>query len=380
MKAANEIGNVALALSENFRDNKAEYSLTRFANYAGILFYLQSFRSGVDILHQCYKDLRFAGRFDIALGSELNYVYAYLAAGLSLGTIFESKLLVLNDFCQSIDKGGFAASFQIHRQFAMNLRQRSDHPTSLDGPAFQQETALSSMSDGPRKMTLRDASIFRLQLAFIFNDKECMAEMLETLSGYPFEDQVISRFHIRACFQGLAAFALPEKNYHAIGNKCLKYFRQMKKLGSTNAAPAYFFIAAMKKPTKNAFTAAIDSCREANMPHLEAMARERYAMFLLARKETELAHSSITSAYWLYFDWGAHGKSLSLAREYPFLNTAKRAKAGSHASTSRSGTATSKTAASGSIVKSDGIYKRQGTFEYNSTLSSRQLVRSKRKM
>eukprot|EP00984_Skeletonema_dohrnii_P024526 scaffold13663_cov78-Skeletonema_dohrnii-CCMP3373.AAC.3 len=157
-------------------------------------------------------------------------------------------------------------------------------------------------------MTLRDASIFRLQLAFIFNNTKCMAEMLETLSGYPFEDQVISRFHIRACFQGLAAFALPEKKYHVIGNKCLKYSRRMKKLGSTNAPPAYFFIAAMKKPTKKAFTAAIDSCREANMPHLEAMARERYAMFLLARNETELGHSSITSAYWLYFDWGAHGK------------------------------------------------------------------------
>ena len=378
VKAANEIGNVALAISENFRDNKAEYSYTRFANYAGILFYLQSFRSGVDILHQCYKDIRFAGRFDVALGSQLNCIYAYLAAGLSLGTIFESKLLIIDEFCQSIDKGGFAASFQIHRQFAMNLRQRSDRPTLLNGPAFQQDMALAKMSDEARKMTLRDASIFRLQLAFIFNDTECMAEMLEILSGYPFEDQVISRFHIRACFQGLAAFSLTGKKYHAIGNQCLRYFRRMKKLGSTNAPPAYFFIAAMKKPTKKAFTAAIDSCREANMPHLEAMAKERYTMFLLTRNESELAHSSITSAYWSYFDWGAHGKSVSLAREYPFLKTAKRAKAESHASTSRSGATTTKTAVSSYATQSEGVYKRQGTFEYNSTLSSRVLLKNKR--
>jgi len=380
IKAANEIGNVALTVSENFRDNKADYSSTRFANYAGIIFYLQSFRSGVDILHQCYKDLRFVGRFEPALGSQLNYIYAYFAAGYQIGTIFESKLLVVDEFCKSIDKSGFAASFQIHRQFAMNLRQRSDHPTFLNGPAFQQDTALANMSDQARKMTLRDASIFRLELAFIFNDSECMAEMLETLSGYPFEDQVISRFYIRACFMGLAAFSLAEKNYHAIGNKCLKYFRRMKKLGSTNAPPAYFFIAALKKPTKKAFTTAIDSCREASMPHLEAMARERYGMFLLTRNELELANSCLTSAYWLYFDWGAHGKSLSLAREYPFLKAVKRAKGtgtGSHVS-SRSGTATAKSAVSGSVQNSGGIYKRQGTFNYNSTMSSRELIKKRR--
>lgn len=363
--AANEIGNVALALSENFRDMKVEYSTNRFINQA-MVFHLQSFRSGVDVLHQCYKDLRFLGRFEFALGSQLNCIYAYLAAGLPLGTIFESKLIVLEEFCQSSGKTGFAASFQIHRQFAMNLRKRSDHPTLLDGPAFQQDTALSAMNDQARKMTLRDASIFRLELAFIFNDSKCMAEMLETLSGYPFEDQVIPRFYIRACFLGLAAYSLAEKKYHTIGNKCLKYFRRMKKLGSTNAPPAYFFIAALKKPTKKAFTAAIDSCREANMQHLEAMVRERYAMFLMNQNESDLAHGFITSAYWLYFDWGAHGKSVSLAQNYPFLKNTKRVKVGSEMS-SKSGTATSKTFTSGSTRQSKGIHKRQSTFEYNST-------------
>ena len=89
-------------------------------------------------------------------------------------------------------------------------------------------------------------------------------------------------------------------------------------------------------------------------------------MFLLTRNELELANSHITSAYWLYFDWGAHGKSLSLAQEYPFLKTAKRTKPGSHASgSSRSGTAKG-TSVSGPVVQSGRIFKRKGTFEYNS--------------
>jgi hypothetical protein len=308
----------------------------------------------------------FAGQFDPALGSMLNYVNAYFAAGLSLGPIFESKLLVLDEFCQSIDKSSFRASFQIHRQFAINLRQKSDQPTLLNGPAFQQETALAELNDQTRKMTLRDASIYRLELAFIFNDTECMTAMLETLSGYPFEDPVISRFYIRACFMGLAAFSLVEKS-RVIGNQCLKYFRRMMKLGSTNAPPAYFFIAALKKPTKKAFTTAIDRCQEASMPHLEAMARERYAMFLLTRNEVELAKSHIASAYWLYFDWGAHGKSVSLAWEYPFLKTAKRTKPGSHASaSSKSGTAQSNSVSGSVVIQSGRIFTRKGTFEYNS--------------
>jgi hypothetical protein len=290
----------------------------------------------------------------------LNYFNAYFAAGLSLGSILESKLLVLDECCQNIDRSGFAATFQIHRQFVMNLRQKSEHPTLLNGPAFKQDTALAGMNDQNRKMTLRDASIYRLELAFIFNDTECMAAMLETLSGYPFEDQVICRFYIRACFMGLAAFSLVEKN-RVIGNQCLKYFRRMKKLGSANAPPAYFFIAALKKPTRKAFTTAIDSCQEASMPHLEAMARERYAMFLLTQNELELANDQITSAYWLYYDWGAHGKSVAMAWEYPFLKTTKREQAVSITSR-RTGSVSESV-----IQPSAGIVKRQGTYDFNST-------------
>lgn len=377
MKTANEIGNVALSLSENFRNNKSEHSFTRFASYAGIIFYLQSFRSGVDILLQCYKDLKFAGQYEFALGSMLNYFYAYFASGFPVGAILESKLLVVDEFCQSIEKTGFASTFQIHRQFVMNLRQKSHQPTVLDGPAFHQETALAEMNDNSRKMTLRDASIFRLQLAFIFKDADCMASMLDVLSDYPFEDQVISRFFIRACFMGLAAFSLPEKS--VIGNQCLSYFRRMMKLGSVNAPPAYFFIMALKKPSKKSFTAAVESCAEASMPHLEAMARERFALFLQTQNEMELANSHITCAYFLYYDWGAHGKALVLTKEYPFLEKAARTKArsitSSRADTAKHTTASTNASALDASVKINGIIRKRGVFEFNSALSRRQLVR-----
>lgn len=378
VRTANEIGNVALMLSENFRNNKSEHAFTRFASYAGIIFYLQSFRSGVDILLQCYKDLKFAGQFDFALASMLNYFYAYLAAGFSVGAILESKLLVLEEFCGSIEQNSFRHTFQIHRQFVMNLRQKSHQPTALDGPAFHQETALAEMNDNSRKMSLRDATTFRLQLAFIFKDTDCMASMLEILSDYPFEDQVLSRFFIRACFMGLAAFSVAEKN-SVIGNQCLSYFRRMMKLGSINAPPAYFFIMALKKPSKKSFTAAVESCIEASMPHLEAMARERFAMFLQTQNETELANSHISCAYFLYYDYGAHGKALALTKEYPFLEKTARTKArsitSSRADTAKHTTASTTASALDASVKINGIIRKRGVFEFNSALSRRQLVR-----
>jgi hypothetical protein len=369
VKTANEIGNVALTLSNVFiSSNKAGHSFTRFASYAGIIFYLQSFRSGVDVLLQCYKDLKFAGQFEFALGSMLNYFNAYFAAGLSIGALLESKLLVVEEFCQRVERNSYAATFQIHRQFAINLRQKSELPTVLNGPAFYQETALAEMNDQSRSMTLRDASIYRLQLAFIFKDCECMASMLDTLSGYPFQDQVVARFYIRACFMGLAAFSLVEKKNRMIGNQCLKYFKRMKTLGSINAPPAYFFIMALKNPSKKSFTTAIESCAETSMMHLEAMVRERYAMFLLTRNESELANNHITSAYWLYYDWGAHGKALALAREYPFLANVTRTKAKSNNSSKSGATKrTNVTAASGSYTVRDGLAQKRGVFEYNST-------------
>jgi hypothetical protein len=97
------------------------------------------------------------------------------------------------------------------------------------------------------------------------------------------------------------------------------------------------------------------------MPHLEAMARERYAMFLLTQNELELANDQIASAYWLYYDWGAHGKSVAMAWEYPFLKTTKREQAVSI--TSRRTESVSESV----IQPSAGIVKRQGTYDFNST-------------
>ena len=76
----------------------------------------------------------------------------------------------------------------------------------------------------------------------------------------------------------------------------------------------------MKSPSKKSYTKTIEACSEASMVHLEAMAKERYASFLLNQeKDTELANEYLTSSYWLYQDWGAYAKALQLSQQNDFL-------------------------------------------------------------
>ena len=85
----------------------------------------------------------------------------------------------------------------------------------------------------------------------------------------------------------------------------------------------HLFMLAMKSPSKVAFEKAIDACAEASMIHLEAMANERYAAYLMEEKEAELAKDYLTKSYWLYQEWGAHGKNFILSQHYDYLKDPK---------------------------------------------------------
>ena len=80
---------------------------------------------------------------------------------------------------------------------------------------------------------------------------------------------------------------------------------------------------ALKNPTRQAYTKAIDACADASMIHLEAMAKERYALLLKSLNDVSLANEYLTSSYWLYQDWGAHAKALQLSKEFAFLKVSK---------------------------------------------------------
>jgi hypothetical protein len=183
-------------------------------------------------------------------------------------------------------------------------------------------------------MTLRDTSTYRLQLAFLFNDQITMRKMLDILSDYPMSDISVPRLHLRLTFMGLSAFALLQtsknKTIEGIAKSCLAHFSSLSKLGSVNATPVYHFLLALKQQGIKSFELAIDSCAEASLPHLEAMAKERYGTYLCHEgNSTTIGQDYLVSAYWLYYNWGAHAKASAMWEEHACIRTASKDQANS---------------------------------------------------
>ena len=84
---------------------------------------------------------------------QLGYFQAYIAGGLELGPILESKLICVEELCQDLNSAGFLTTFQITRQFALNLRTRKEEPTRFLGNAFHEEEELSKKNENARKVS-----------------------------------------------------------------------------------------------------------------------------------------------------------------------------------------------------------------------------------
>ena len=209
VQTAQELGNVAVAMLEKLPGDVEIRAFTNSIVYGCVLPQLQPFTSSLDPLAQAHKDLKLVGGdVDSTFGTMLAYFECYFAAGLELGPLVESKLSVVEELATSLDRSSWITSFQIYRQFALNLRKRMDKPTEFKGNAFDEEKELSEMIESKRKMAFRDSSSKRLNLAFVFWDEEAMIQMLDRLKDYPIKDMAFPRIYNRLCYTGFAIFAL----------------------------------------------------------------------------------------------------------------------------------------------------------------------------
>ena len=329
IKVACDIANTAVLMSEKSREERGS-AFTKVMAFQGVLLQLQSFRSGVDVLLQCFKDLKLGGQNDPALGAALCHSLAVFASGMTIGPLVESKLLIFEGFAKKSGLDSWCSVFQMQRQFLLNLWKTSDNPTELNGCAFNEEGVLSSLdsSSAVYSSTRRDTSTFRMILAFVYQDDDCMTRMLEILHEYPPTDPAVPRLHLRLAYMGLSALFLSQrtknKNFREISDLCLAHFKDLTKLGSVNAKPVYHFMRALKNPSTQSFESAISSCAEAQCSHLEAMSKEHYGLYLCQDRNIAVGQDYLVSSYWSYCDWGAHAKSCAMQDQYPYIKTASR--------------------------------------------------------
>lgn len=159
-----------------------------------------------------------------------------------------------------------------------------------------------------------------------------MVQMFNNLKDCPLSDSITKASQQTMLFVGLAAYGLGARHgckayLYLKLNQYLNYFEHLTKLGSVNAKPVYLFMLVLNSPSDKSFMKAIDTCGEAGLIQLDAMAREeRYATFLTKENEVGLANEQITTSYWKYQDWGAYAKALQMVQQYAFLKSSTRKK------------------------------------------------------
>lgn len=84
VKTAQEIGHVSVALCDKISDDVEICATTQFIAHADVLPLLQSFRSSVEPLLQCHKDVKLVGGWvEAILGAMVAYFNCVFASGLA---------------------------------------------------------------------------------------------------------------------------------------------------------------------------------------------------------------------------------------------------------------------------------------------------------
>mmetsp|Transcript_35410 Transcript_35410/g.51876 ORF Transcript_35410/g.51876 Transcript_35410/m.51876 type:complete len:1076 (-) Transcript_35410:385-3612(-) len=331
-KLAYAYANAAEKTSEVFREDKGLYYQVQMELHGGIYPLLRPHRESMEPTIDAHRSLLNAGKIDFGIGSGIGYAHMWLCAGLPLNSpLLKPKLLLYEEAAIRLQRPTFQISFSSVRQLVLNLQKSPANPTELKGDAFDEESVLGTLEGNSLRTSRRDTSTLRLFLALIFLDKGCMVEMLGMLSNFAKPDVLTSRTYLRFLVIGLAGFEMGRENKDRslikLATKCLAYFKTLAKIGSLSATPIYYFIKAVSSPSRSSYDKAISLCREARLIHFEAMACERCGLFLEGKKHIDAANEYITTAFWLYSDWGATSKKSSMVQKYSFLKGSSR---GSH--------------------------------------------------
>jgi hypothetical protein len=322
---------VVTSIYERFPDDRGgDYAMGICVLRSGILHLKEPFHESIDSFLLCHRIGLAAGNTEVAFTCAMHVPLLYYASGLPLNAQLEQKLILFEAKAKQLSQPGFLVIFQCCRQVLYNLLGRSNNsnPTELKGEVMDEDVVLSQLEGNSKKMTIRDLSIFRLMLAFIFGDVETMQAMMERLESYPIFDLPLVRQHLRVTFHGLAALTLgrTEKNkeHTKQGHNMMKEVRKLDQIGSFNAAPVYMCLKAVDKHKQAAYDEAIFACSKARLMHLEAMMYEHCGRMLLEKNKQELANEYLGRAYWLFTDWGAMAKVKQLGLQFKFLGNYPR--------------------------------------------------------
>lgn len=218
-------------------------------------------------------------------------------------------------------------------QLALNLMGDCPDPLVLTGKAMEQERMLAAGEQIPFLRSITNAA--RLCLACLFNDYDLSWKMVEAtkdLAQTNLGQHVVWR---SALFEGLAAFGLYRETGKGVwkkrAGKVMKRLKTWVKEGNMNCVHILQLLEAEKLATEDrnhekirrAYDKAIASASRIGFSNDQALANEKAGTYFLedvhGETGTYWAQHYFESAYRLYHDWEAFGKSKDLQRKYPHI-------------------------------------------------------------
>ena len=289
----------------------------------------RSYKRNLEAVLKVYNYQIDSGDFDQIAFTISSYVHHHIASGFDLRALEENMELFEGIFVDYNIRSRW--QLVIPKHVLQCLNGEREEPLLIFGESEEeQEHLLKEWQDKHQEEILQQFHFFRMLLAVFFNDleiaKQSSLRLVRSIEGVWIPYQIFcecmivlglvrtSKGKIKARYQDQAVDMknrLTEWYNAGDGNiDPMITLLEAEYLVSTEASPSLLRV-------RSAFEEAIDSAKDADFVHFEALANERAAIHFISAGTGGHAPEFLTRARDLYDKWGAFNKAIDLEFLYP---------------------------------------------------------------
>ena len=332
--AAYDYSQLAVQLNERLDDRKRRGMLL-FSHAGFIHFWRRPFASGRPILDRGFAACTEVGNFVHAALIAVNTCLYMVEAGERLDELSAQAERSI-DFLLATRSGGTLEVVQCFRQFARCLQGRTRAPASFDGDGYDHAATVQRMAEQKNVAGLGIVHMLEQMAAFIVGEPQAALQAATRTEGVL---RAVFAMAVRPTFAFYRALAL------AAAHSELQPPEQIAALHTIEHVAADLGVWAEQCPenyaTRHALVAAelarlhghelhaellyeeaITAARVGALPHQEALAYERAAVFHRSRGMVRIADAYLADAHAAYARWGATAKLHQLEAAHPALRAA----------------------------------------------------------
>eukprot|EP00978_Attheya_sp_CCMP212_P007274 scaffold16936_cov61-Attheya_sp.AAC.1 len=272
------------------------------------------------------EPLKYAYRVGVEAGN-VDYT-GYCAVAISVISFLVGKPLVDVEhdmwfFIQQMNTFALQAGRALltpYHQSVLNLMGRSENPMLLNGEAMNEKEHLKFVRKQSNIFAENALNMNSLWLAYFFGDYARAGRFVEITNDLDLIKGSLPEDFANVFYSGLASFALAKlnnnsKKWKALGMLSIRKIRRWSKNSPSNSSHKLLLLKAEKSvlgkrhdKTERYFNKAIQEAKKNGFLSEEALATERFALFLLERKNISMAAKKFVLASALYQKWGAQAK------------------------------------------------------------------------